>query len=339
MDCVIVRETPQRVLVNVGMGEVSFSRSRVAEIVRQDRTTNDALLAAWRKQFAPPPPLPDEWQALAKADRHLVALRKQAVNAYQAQARDQKRSAQLQHREKQDVPRFHRLGQELARDDATRDRARYTKLVEDYNQLVAGLNVNRKEQADIAMRQEKGRATVRNYLKTLALTSAQYREETEEVDRAELEEHVVTWLDTVEGHLQAFNADFSRLQVPVKREGRSLVVTARVNDRGTGTFIVDTGATLVTLSAAAAERLGVDYRSGAVMRMSLADGSEREGRGVMLRSLAVGDAREVNVPAAVMDDPPAGGVDGLLGMSFLGKFMMSLDGPEGGLVLKRFQPG
>ena len=72
--------------------------------------------------------------------------------------------------------------------------------------------------------------------------------------------------------------------------------------------------------------------------MRLADGSQVEGHHVVLRSLAVGDAREENVDAVVIPRPPSPGVDGLLGMSFLGNFVVSLDGAGGELVLRRFEP-
>ena len=338
MECVVVRETDRQVTVDIGMGEMSLPRGKVAEIIREPSAANDARRATWEKQYAPPPPLPEAWRELSQAYNRLGSQRNEAIKVSRAAARDRKRLEQLRRQEATEAARFNQLSREMAEEEATRDRRRYRELVEDYNQSVAVLNVNRTEQAELAMRRERGATATQDYLKSLALVSALYREQTEHLDRPELEEHVAAWLGTVERRLEAWGEDFARFQVHVQRQGGSLVVSALVNGRGTGTFVVDTGASLVTLSTAAAERLGVRYRNGPTLRMTLADGSEREGRGVTLQSLAVGDAREANVAAVVMDDPPAGGVDGLLGMSFLGKFMMSLDGASSDLVLRRFEP-
>lgn len=95
-------------------------------------------------------------------------------------------------------------------------------------------------------------------------------------------------------------------------------------------FVVDTGATLTTLSRADAQRIGVDYRRGAPMKSMTANGVVNGWR-VSLDSVRVGDATLRNVDALVVDTdvlPIA-----LLGMSFLGRFDMQRQGPT--LVLRR----
>lgn len=338
MDCVVVRESEDKIFVDIGMGEMGLPLSRVAEVVREDAATNVARRATWEKQFAPPPPLPDEWNELAGAYRQLGKLRGKALQAIGTTARDQKQLGNLRQSEKSDAARFSRLSRDVERGQSSRTRRQYADLVENYNRVVARLNENRRHQADIAMRLDQGATAPQDYLKAVARVSALYREESRGVDRDALEEHVVTFLDNIEKGLDTYRGDFTRMEIPVKRRGGGLVVTATVNERGTGTFIVDTGASLVTLSAVAAERLGIRYRDGTRMRMTLADGSEREGYGITLSSVSVGEARETRVAAVVMDDPPGVGVDGLLGMSFLGAFVMNLDGASGDLVLSRFAP-
>jgi len=89
-------------------------------------------------------------------------------------------------------------------------------------------------------------------------------------------------------------------------------------------FIVDTGATLVSLSGREAKRLGIDYRVvGTPGRSSTASGIEKI-YVVNLDKVKVGDIEIRNVRGAVHDGdfPPAT----LLGMSFLSKLTMRQDG-------------
>ena len=83
-------------------------------------------------------------------------------------------------------------------------------------------------------------------------------------------------------------------------------------------FLVDTGATYVSMGANEAERLGIDYRGGR-------RGMARTGNGivatytVLLASVRVGDVLVYNVEASIGQAPME---YVLLGNSFLGRFQM-----------------
>jgi aspartyl protease family protein len=97
-------------------------------------------------------------------------------------------------------------------------------------------------------------------------------------------------------------------------------------------FIVDTGATLVSLSGREAKRLGIDYRVvGTPARSSTASGIAKIYL-VNLDKVKVGDIELRNVQGAVHDGdfPPAT----LLGMSFLNRLTMRQDGQVLELELK-----
>jgi aspartyl protease family protein len=91
-------------------------------------------------------------------------------------------------------------------------------------------------------------------------------------------------------------------------------------------FLVDTGATLVSLSVADAQRLGIDYRSGRRSMSVLADGRRISSYNVRLESVTVGELTLFNVEGSVHEGPSTGYA--LLGMSFLGRTEMRREGPN-----------
>lgn len=97
-------------------------------------------------------------------------------------------------------------------------------------------------------------------------------------------------------------------------------------------FLVDTGATMVSLPAAEATRLGIDYRRGQRGMSQTAAGPAPVYR-VMLDSVSVGDVTVLNVEGLVHEGP---GLEvALLGMSFLNRMEMRRDGTNLVLV-KRY---
>ena len=83
-------------------------------------------------------------------------------------------------------------------------------------------------------------------------------------------------------------------------------------------FLVDTGATYVSMGAAEADRLGIDYRRGERGMSNTANGPMAVYR-VSLASVRVGDVEVYNVDALVGQLPIA---QVLLGNSFLTRFQM-----------------
>ena len=97
-------------------------------------------------------------------------------------------------------------------------------------------------------------------------------------------------------------------------------------------FLVDTGATMVSLPAAEAMRLGIDYRKGVRGRSQTANGVTTVWR-VMLDSVTLGDITILNVEGVIHE---SAGLDvALLGMSFLSRTEMRREGSNLTLV-KRF---
>ena len=87
-------------------------------------------------------------------------------------------------------------------------------------------------------------------------------------------------------------------------------------------FVVDTGATLVSLSQSEARRLGIDFQHGESVTLNTANGSVNA-RKLVLASVRVGAISVSNVEAVVVDNL---NMPALLGMSFLNRMDMRREG-------------
>lgn len=83
-------------------------------------------------------------------------------------------------------------------------------------------------------------------------------------------------------------------------------------------FVVDTGATNVTMGAADAERIGIDYKKGQLGYSNTANGSVPSFR-VSLASVRIGEVLVYNVDATVV---PSAMPYVLLGNSYLDRFQL-----------------
>jgi aspartyl protease family protein len=99
--------------------------------------------------------------------------------------------------------------------------------------------------------------------------------------------------------------------------GGHFMTAGQINGRAVQ-FMVDTGATSIAMSAADADRTGINYKDGQPVRMSTANGVT-QGYRVKLNSVRVGDVEVYDVDAVVSPQPMP---FMLLGNSFLTRFQM-----------------
>jgi aspartyl protease family protein len=114
----------------------------------------------------------------------------------------------------------------------------------------------------------------------------------------------------------------SSVVIPADGQGHFLV-TGTINRSASIRFLVDTGATMVSISADDARRAGIQYLSGQRVYTQTASGVAPVYR-VKLDSVQIGDITLYNVDAAVH---VSGALPiGLLGMSFLNRMEMKREG-------------
>ena len=120
----------------------------------------------------------------------------------------------------------------------------------------------------------------------------------------------------------------SPVSVKGKSSGNKIVLVAdsqghfigpgRINGQSMQ-FVVDTGATVVSLGMNDADRMGINYKNGEPVRMSTANGNSNGWR-IRLSSVRIGDVELSGVEAVVT---PSSMPYVLLGNSFLTQFQMT----------------
>lgn len=129
-------------------------------------------------------------------------------------------------------------------------------------------------------------------------------------------------------HYETAATTGARTSVTLGRDNRGHFRTDAMVNGITVRFLVDTGATLVSLPVAEAQRLGINYLKGQPGYSVLADGRRVVSYRVNLESVTIGDVTLFNVEGVVQ-----GGGEPLLGMSFLSRTEMRNDGQN--LVLTK----
>lgn len=338
---IVVRDTEAEVEISFGVGSVTVPRSQILRVDRsseEDRTALQDTFDQQRiEQIKRQPP-----DALKPLDGRLKRLKEDRAKAKKAVLRVgsiDKGKDKLETRERKGEKEYRKLNNKLATLSPRTQYAEYTATLEKVNRAAALTNETRAKLRDNEELKKKLKSKITLYMEDLAafegdLARAEYVASRDEETAGD--ERTTNWLARAASQLAVLRSDFKTMHIRTEAQGNSQTVSALINDKVAGTFIVDTGASVVTLSASMAKRLGISYASRPSAQMTMANGSSVTGYPIQLRSMAVGEAKAWNVRAVVIEQPPGPGVDGLLGMTFLGEFSMSFNAQTGLLELKSF---
>jgi clan AA aspartic protease (TIGR02281 family) len=112
-----------------------------------------------------------------------------------------------------------------------------------------------------------------------------------------------------------------------------IVPNVVINGRLGVNFILDTGATYTSISRQAARDLGIDMTSAQNVTLKTANGIIQVPR-VVLKSININGVEANNVEVTIHDVPAAKNITGLLGLSFLDKFTVTIDKKNHRLILE-----
>ncbi len=120
--------------------------------------------------------------------------------------------------------------------------------------------------------------------------------------------------------------------IPLRRSRMGWLAEVMLNDSQPAWFLVDTGASVTVISPRLARALAIPpVAEGAVVELRTLSGSTR-GAVVSIASLRVGDVEAARVPAVVHETP--GEFEGILGNTFLARYVVTLDPTRGVLTLR-----
>lgn len=120
-------------------------------------------------------------------------------------------------------------------------------------------------------------------------------------------------------------------RVPLLRRGNAFFVDAVVNDNAKVRLQVDTGASQTVILPALAERLRLDMDQADILPVETVNGVVLT-RLTQVQSITIGEVMVQDVDV-IVHDVELSKSDGLLGMSFLGRFQVTLDTSHNTMIL------
>lgn len=127
------------------------------------------------------------------------------------------------------------------------------------------------------------------------------------------------------------------IEIPLIPSGNNFLVDVVLNGTVTASLVLDTGASLVDISKEVAEKLGLYAANISAKRtFNTANGAVQHPI-VAMQTVKIGNAQSFLVEASINDS--FSGIDGLLGMSFLGDYRFEIDRSNKVLILKPLEEG
>lgn len=338
----IENETDSEIVINIGIGKFTIEKEEIESVKRSEPQEREDLRTDWRKKdirsgaFVPPgfEEIADKFQEL-KAMREKINISRNNLNAAKEEFEKNKTDIEKL------VATRDKKSRELKDFDPKKNTSLYNDFVGEINSLnaeIASQSNSLKKLNDKSIELSKSlHQAIADYKDNLDNFAFYFNNELKLAEARELFPDEEYFFDNIKNELSDFENDFREEVISAsKLNGNSLVIEARLNDAINCTMIVDTGASVVTITKNLAERLGIDLDSQVAgdIDIVLADGNRINAKAVYLKSVEVGGFRAENILAAVIDSPPAPGLDGLLGMSFLNNFRIKIDSNKNKLILE-----
>lgn len=142
-----------------------------------------------------------------------------------------------------------------------------------------------------------------------------------------------------EKQLKALEESMISESIKLRNDGVSLWVDVSINGKKSEEFVVDSGASSISIPVRMATALGIEPKdSDPDVTVSLADGSTVDGKLIKIENVRVGKFIVEQVECVVLG-PEAIAAPPLLGLSFLGQFKFEIDTSKNELKLVKVDSG
>ena len=342
MDGIITKETDTAIVLDVGVGGVTLKKSQIKSITKSDAAAKAKIAEDWKKHFfAHGKYAPKGFEDLSASFNGLEKQRQGAIeagkNALQLKAGVAHAEADIKSMAKEYVALSGQLlGLPPLDKNSAENVEAYNAIVGRKNSLASTITLKEDALKRTGEQIESEMKKTADYMQALARFRRVYAER---VAKTTIATNDATFFAEIDARLKGYSAEMRQFDIAYEDEGNSMIVNVRINDTATGRFVVDTGASVVSLSRALASRLSLEVASDRAVQVTVADGRNVSAYPVILDSVQTGDARAQNIPAVILDSEPSPGVDGLLGLTFLREFDFHYDAKGHRLELTEFQPG
>jgi clan AA aspartic protease (TIGR02281 family) len=338
---IIMEKTGDYVVVDIGVGTMSV---RMDEVDYIEEATSDELERLEQKKLGYEIER-GEWAPEGYEDLRLVYLRARDNRGALKDARRKSKTIKTDIAQKESyitelLDKLKEKSEELKEIDSETDVEKYNEVIAEMNSLSADLN---NETNSTKALYDKDKELAKNlgklaskYRSNFQLFEDILNNKKSFIGESDIASDELYFIEEMEDKIRGMTGDFKKDVTAYTSEGNQIIVDALIDSSALARLVVDTGATIVLISTDVAYRLGIKYEDiHTGIEIIMADGSSVEAKPVILKSVKVGDAEVKNVQAAILEKGAIGGVDGLLGMSFLNNFVIKVDSAQNKLILER----
>jgi clan AA aspartic protease (TIGR02281 family) len=331
MKGVVVSRSKTEIVLDIGYGTVTLNAVDVVKVVPGAREADNGDLR--QRRFDSGEKVPAGAASLAALYREASTRREKAIDTKeQDKTLDDERAA-IAARLPESKQRFREDAANLAELSPNVDARAYNNAVTELNSTGAGIQTDQMRLEQIEEQRRALAGETHRYLEAWrALEAALKSADARALAWGNADQKAyAAWIKKAAA---AMAADFRSDTVPSETRGDRVIVKVLINGKTTGRFLVDTGASTTVLYRGISERLalGPDAAIGRA-KSRVADGRTIDGEIVRLDSLQVGRSRvDGSIAVVVTVDHPD--FDGLLGVSFLGRFVTRVDATNGRLILE-----
>lgn len=360
IECSILGENKDRVIVSVGSGTMTLNRNQIAHIEKEPHSAGKPVQQPMKGNILTARHAPEQHADLAEKFRALLKLRNAAwdgrymMKIYSEKIFDQERQViayenQIMTLQEQLADCARQIEEMDIPTDSPKNNAEYLeytekistqyKLIQKQEGLYAKIVPLERKRSDAKKQIPPLRLKYKTAMEPIPLFqtgllqfSNHYTDYTNSISMTGLKPDEKTFFDKINRYLDKFERENASAEIPIRQNGNATYVQAVLNGTTVGEFLLDTGAEVMTMNETFAKKLGFDLENLPMINGVLADGSRTKGRYGFLKTVSVGSEQVEQVAVAIFPDFE-NEADGLLGMSFLKHFSVQVNATAGTVQL------
>lgn len=337
---VIKAEDSLRITLAIGTGTMKISRDQIESIEKASEKENAAIESSARKKAIERGALvPEAFEDTSKQLKALVSARKAADDAKERLDEAKETLTAKKKKYKNLRSKFDDINKKVGGMDPQSDVREYNRRITEMNALntevaavVEDLNALSPKIPEYERAYWKAITEYGNNVGNFRLS---FEKKVDDMKERGISDEEALYAGIAGKAISEIEKSLNRDSVSLTKTANGMTVKAVLNGSTSCLLAVDTGASIVVISKEVAKRIETNPNETIEdVNFTLADGSTTKSDVIIVKSIRVGNSTAYNVPVAVADNPPGHGIDGLLGMSFLGNFNIKMDVANEKLVLE-----